>query len=117
MQRRKQGTRIGALHFQIHNEGPNLGQKGGKDQKVEGCHKKKKDIVHRTNVLNQRNVNSSKVKAFKGLNYFYTNADSLPNKLYELKGRDQEATDGFDIIGSTEVYPKKCRFLPGKAEL
>ena len=22
-----------------------LGQKGGKDQKVEGCHKKKKDIV------------------------------------------------------------------------
>jgi hypothetical protein len=44
-------------------------------------------------------------------------ADSLPNKLYELKGRDQEATDGFDIIGSTEVYPKKCRFLPGKAEL
>jgi hypothetical protein len=43
------------------------------------------------------------VKAFKGLNYFYTNADSLPNKLYELKGRDQEATDGFDIIGSTHL--------------
>jgi hypothetical protein len=71
----------------------------------------------RTNVLNQHNVNSSKVEAFKGLNYFYTNADSLPNKLYELKGRVQKATDGFDIIGITEVYPKKCRFLPGKAEL
>jgi hypothetical protein len=94
-----------------------LGQKGGKDQKVEGCHKKKKDIVHRTNVFNQHNVNSSKVKAFKGLNCFYANADSLPNKLCKLKGRVQEVTDGFDIIGSTEVYPKKCRFLPGKAEL
>ena len=57
------------------------------------------------------------MKAFKGLNCFYTNADSLPNKLYELKGRVQEATDGFDIIGITEVYLKKCRFLPGKAEL
>ena len=57
------------------------------------------------------------MKAFEGLNCFYTNADSLPYKLYELKRRVQEATDGFDIIGSTEVYPKKCRFLPGKAEL
>ena len=94
-----------------------MGQKGGKDQKVEGCHKKKKDIVHRTNVFNKHNVNSSKVKAFKGLNSFYTNADSFPNNLYELKGRVQENTDGFDIIGITEVYPKKCRFLPGKAEL
>ena len=48
-----------------------LGQKGGKYQKVEGCHKKKKDIVHRTNVFNQHNVNtcSSKVKVFKGLNF------------------------------------------------
>jgi hypothetical protein len=109
----------GGLHIQIHNEGPTLGQKGGKDQKVEGCHKKKNDIVHvhRTNVFNQHNVNSSKLKAFKGLNCFYANADSLPNKLYELKGRVQEATDGFDIIGSTEIYPKKCRFLPSKAEL
>ena len=49
--KKKQGTRIGGLHFQIHNEGPILGQKGGKDQKVGGCHKKKKDIVHRTNAL------------------------------------------------------------------
>jgi hypothetical protein len=47
------------------------------------------------------------VKAFEGLNCFYTNADSLPNKLYELKRRVQKATDSFDIIGATEVYPKK----------
>jgi hypothetical protein len=41
----------------------------------------------------------------------------LPNKLYELNGRVQETTDGFDIIGITEIYPKKCRFFPGKDEL
>lgn len=63
MQEKKQGTRIGGLHIQIHNEGPTLGQKGGKDHKVESCHKKKKDIVHRTYVFNQHTVNSSKVEA------------------------------------------------------
>lgn len=57
------------------------------------------------------------MEAFNGLNCLYTNADSLSNKLYELKGRVQEAKHGLDIIGITEVYPKKCRFLPGKAEL
>ena len=57
------------------------------------------------------------MKTYEGFNCFYTNADSLPNKLYELKGRVQEAQINFDIIGITEVYPKKCRFLPGKAEL
>ena len=78
MQRIKQGTRIGGLHIKIHNEEPTLGQKGDKDQKVEGCHKKKNNIVHTTNVLNQHNVKSSKVKAFKSLNCFYANANSLP---------------------------------------
>jgi hypothetical protein len=44
------------------------------------------------------------VKAFEGLNCFYTNADSLPNKLYELKRRVQKATDSFDIKPSPLNY-------------
>ena len=41
----------------------------------------------------------------------------MPNKLYELNGRVQETTVGFDIIGITEIYPKKSRFFPGNVEL
>ena len=29
----------------------------------------------------------------------------------------QSATEKFDVIGITEIYPKSCRNLPGKAEL
>ena len=68
-------------------------------------------------VNRDKGFKSSTVKAFKGLNCFYTNADSLPNKLEELKGRMQSATEKFDVIGITEIYPKNCRYLPGKAEL
>ncbi|XP_033753210.1 uncharacterized protein LOC117336708 [Pecten maximus] len=48
------------------------------------------------------------------LKCFYTNADSLPNKLHELKFRltGKEA----DIIGITEIYPKNARYLPQKSE-
>ena len=54
---------------------------------------------------------------FNGLHCFYTNADSLPNKFDELKARVQNTTEKYDIIGVTKVYPKNCRYSPGKAEL
>ena len=44
----------------------------------------------------------------------YTNADSLPNKLDELKARIQYCEGSMDII---EMNPTKCRYYPGKAEL
>jgi hypothetical protein len=40
-----------------------------------------------------------------------------PNKLDELKSRLQDSNRSIDIIGITEVYPKNCRYNPGKAEL
>jgi hypothetical protein len=43
--------------------------------------------------------------------------DSLPNKCDELKARVQNAAEKYDIIGVTKVYPKNCRYSPGKAEL
>ena len=48
---------------------------------------------------------------------FYTNADSLPNKLGELMTRIQDGKNSYEVIGITEIYPKYCRYLPGKAEL
>jgi hypothetical protein len=57
------------------------------------------------------------VMDFNGLQCYYTNADSLPNKLGELKTRIQERDKKYDLIAITEIYPKNCRYLPGKAEL
>ena len=54
---------------------------------------------------------------FNGLNCFYTNTDSLPNKLDDLKSRVQNTDINYDVIGITEIYPKNCRYAPGKAEL
>ncbi len=56
-----------------------------------------------TNVFNHKPVNKI---IFKELNCMYTNADSLPNKLDELKTRIQLSEDDFDVIGVTEVYPR-----------
>ena len=42
----------------------------------------------------------------KKINCMYTNADSLMNKLSELKVTQSQPM----IIGITEVKPKKCRF-------
>ena len=46
-----------------------------------------------------------------------TNADSLPNKLDELKARIQYCEGSRDIIGITEINTKNRRYYPGKAEL
>ena len=53
-----------------------------------------------------------------GFNCIYTNADSLSNKLDELKVRLSDTVDETSIIGITEVCPKNtCRFLPTEEEL
>jgi hypothetical protein len=53
---------------------------------------------------------------FNDIQCFYTNADSLPNKLGELMTRIQDGKNSYEVIGITEIYPKNCRYLPGKAE-
>jgi len=91
-----------------------MGQAGGKSKKtVAGG---QKFNVNRNNVFKPKTVDKL-VKVFNGLKCFYTNADSIPSKLDEFKARAQEVDEGYDIIAITEVYPKNCRFLPGKAEL
>ena len=57
------------------------------------------------------------IDKLKVFNCLYTNADSLPNKLDELKARIQYCEGSMDIIGITEINPKNCRYYPGKAEL
>ena len=54
---------------------------------------------------------------FNGLQCFYTNADSLPNRLGELMTRIQDEKNSYEVIGITEIYPKNSRYLSGKAEL
>jgi len=44
------------------------------------------------------------------LTCFYTNADSLPNKMIELRNRAKLCPDQPDIIAITEVKPKNCRY-------
>ena len=93
-----------------------MGKEVGKSQE-KGVEKNKTDVnssfVFKSSCLNRH----AKVKAFNDLHCFYTNADSLPNKFGELKTRVQERDKSYDIIGITEVNPKNCRYLPGKAEL
>ena len=57
------------------------------------------------------------VDKLKVFNCLYTNTDSLPNKMDELKARIQYCEGCIDIIGITEINPKTCRYYPGKAEL
>jgi low affinity Fe/Cu permease len=47
---------------------------------------------------------------------FYTNTDSLPSKLGELMRKIQDGKISYEVIGITEMYPKNCRYSPGKAE-
>ena len=70
----------------LHGKRTTFGQKGGKGQE-KGLDTKKKH-VNKENVFNEYNVNM--VMDFNGLQCYYTNADSLPNKLGELKTRIQE---------------------------
>jgi hypothetical protein len=71
-------------------------------------------LLINSQVLTETNVN--KVMDFNGIQCFYTNADSLPNKLGELMTRIQDGKNSYEVIGITEIYPKNCRYLPGKAE-
>ena len=66
-------------------------------------------------VLTETNV--IKVMDFNGIQCFYTNADSLSNKLGELMTRIQDGKNSYEVIGITEIYPKNCRHLPGTSEL
>ena len=70
--------------------------------------------VNNVNALGNGNQHVNKLNDF---NILYAIADSLPNKLDELKSRLQDSDRSIDIIGITEVYPKNCRYNPGKAEL
>jgi hypothetical protein len=54
---------------------------------------------------------------FNDIQCFYTNADSLPNKLGELMTRIQDGKNSYEVIGITEMYPKNCSYLPGTSEL
>ena len=77
-----------------------MGQKGGKGQGLDT----KKKHVNKENVFNEYNVNM--VMDFNGLQCYYTNADSLPNKLGELKTRIQERDKKkYDLIAKTaDIY-------------
>lgn len=48
---------------------------------------------------------------------YYTNADSLLNKIEEMKAWIQEKRNGINMIGITEIYPKHYRFVPSKADM
>ncbi len=61
------------------------------------------------------NVAENKNVQKKYLNCLYTNADSLTNKLDELKGLVKDTQP--DLIGITEVKPKNNRYNIGPAEL
>ena len=41
----------------------------------------------------------------------------MPSKLGGLMTRIQDGKNSYEVIGITELYPKYCRYLPGKAEL
>jgi hypothetical protein len=51
---------------------------------------------------------------FNGIQCFYTNADSLPNKLGELMTRIQDGQNSYEVIGITEIYPKIADICRGK---
>jgi hypothetical protein len=77
-----------------------LGQKSGKGQE-KGLDPKKKH-VNKEHVFNEYNVNM--VMDFNGIQCYYTNADSLPNKLGELKTRIKERDKKYDLIAIMEIY-------------
>ena len=76
--------------------------------------RRKGTYVNNVNALGNGNEHVNKLNDF---NILYANADSLPNKLDELKSRLQDSDRSIDIIGITDVYPKNCRYNPEKAEL
>jgi len=57
------------------------------------------------------------VHMLEGFNFLYTNADSLANKMDELKARIQEDKEDIDIIVITEVAPKNARYNLTQAEI
>ena len=87
-----------------------MGKEDSQSQKV----KRQKLCVYNVNMLQKDKHHVDKLKVF---NCLYTKADSLPNKMDELKARIQCCEGSMDIIGITEINPKNCRYYPGKAEL
>ena len=87
-------------------------QEGGKSKK-KGVRRPKNNV--NSQVLTETNVN--KVMDFNGLQCFYTNVESLSNKLGELMTRIQDGKNSYEVIGITEIYPKNCRYVPGKAKI
>ena len=57
---------------------------------------------------------NKKCTMFKKLQFMYTNADQLSNKITELELRVQEHLP--HIIGITEVKPKNSRYSMNEAE-
>ena len=68
---------------------------GKKNVEGVGCSK----YTVNSQVLTETNVN--KVMDFNGIECFYTNADSLPNKLGELITRIQDGKNSYEVIGIT----------------
>ena len=99
--------------YQVKGPPPHRRQEGGKGQENGVRHSK--NIVNSQVLTETRYVN--KVMDFNGIQCLYTNADSLSNKLGELMTRIQDEKNSYEVIGITELYPKNCRYLPGKAEL
>ena len=89
-----------------------MGKKGDESKSKVIVKSTRRSVVN--NVNSVYSLNHEKTQ-HDMLNCVYTNADSLSNKLDELKRRVKSSK--VDVIGITEVYPKNYRFLPGKAEL
>ena len=90
-----------------------MGKESGESEGQE-VGRKRGAYVNNGNVLGNGNEHVNKLN---DINMLYANADSLPNKLDELKSRLQDSDRSIDIIVITEVYPKNCRYNPGKIEL
>ena len=72
--------------------------------------------VNNVDTINVHNVYTTPSQATKTLHIWYTNADSLRNKLTELKDRLKSSIHRPDIITITEVKAKNTRFPQTVAE-
>jgi hypothetical protein len=86
---------------QIHGKRPTMGQEG---------HQSKERVDLSTG--NHVHSFTNEGEVFNGLHCLYTNADSLPNKLEELKVKLQNSERLYDLVAITEVYPKHYRQKP-----
>ena len=98
---KKDENESGGLH--IHSAGTTVGKDDSQcqSQKVN----REKSCVYNENI-NMLQKDKHHVDNLKVFNCIYTNADSLPKKLDELKARIQYSEGNMDIIGITEINPK-----------